>query len=119
MLLSKLDAPEAAPVTAVLASTSAGVSATAVGASFTFNVKLCVAFEPTPLAAPIVSAKVPPVVAAAVPPSAPVPAVKVMPDGNAPVSESVGVGVPVAVTESEHGVPTKQVKLLPLVIVGG
>ena len=43
---------------------------------------------------------------------------KVTPEGNAPDSDSVGVGVPVAVTLNVPPVPTVKVVLLALVMTG-
>ena len=60
----------------------------------------------------------PPVPAAGVPLSTPVAAVKVIPEGNAPDSDSVGVGVPVAVTLNVPATPTVKVVLEALVMEG-
>ena len=87
------------------------------GAWFTVSVKLCVAFGVTPLAAVIVIGYVPPIPAAGVPLRMP-PALRVMPEGNAPVSLNVGAGNPVATTVNEPALPTVKVVLLPLVIAG-
>ena len=81
---------------------------------FTVSVKLCVASVPAPLCAVNVIEKVPPTVG--VPASMPVAAVKVTPEGNAPDSDSVGVGEPVAVTVNDPAVPTVNVVLFALVI---
>jgi hypothetical protein len=54
-----------------------------------------------------------------VPLSAPVAAVNVTPFGKVPVSDSVGIGVPLAVTENEPLTPTVNVVLAALVNVGG
>ncbi len=43
---------------------------------------------------------------------------KVTPLGRAPVLDSVGVGVPLAVTVEDPGEPTVKVALFPLVNVG-
>jgi hypothetical protein len=51
--------------------------------------------------------------------STPVLAVNVTALGNGPLSLSVGVGNPVAVTVNVPAVPTTNVTLLPLVIAGG
>ena len=85
------------------------------GAWPTVNVKLCVAFEPTPLLAVMVMGKLPVVVA--VPLSAPA-ELKVTPLGNEPVSVNVGAGYPVAVTVNEPAVLTVKVVLEALVIAG-
>jgi len=64
---------------------------------------------------------VPPVPAAGVPLSVPVPfplSPKVTPLGNEPVSVREGVGVPVVVTENVPAVPTVNVVLLELVMTG-
>ena len=63
----------------------------------TVRVKLCIAALPTPLLAVKVIGYVPPVPAAGVRLSTPVAGVNVTPLGNAPLSLSVGVGIPVAV----------------------
>ena len=55
---------------------------------------------------------------AGVPLSTWVPALKVTPLGNAPDSLNVGAGMPVVVTVNEPGIPTPNVVLLALVIVG-
>ena len=52
------------------------------------------------------------------PASAPVPAVKVTPIGNVPVTERVGAGVPVAVTVKVLADKTLNVVALALVICG-
>jgi len=54
-----------------------------------------------------------------VPLSAPVAALKLTPAGSAPVSLSVGEGVPVAVTVNEPKAPTVNVALFALVMAGG
>src|SRR5262245_7613982 len=71
------------------------------GAWFTFSVKACVVFGSTPFDAVKVSAYEPPVPAAGGPLKVPVPlplSVKVTPAGSDPLTVSVGVGAPVAVT---------------------
>ena len=83
----------------------------------TVRVKLCVALGDTPLAAAMVIGYEPPVPAAGVPLRTP-PALKVTPDGKAPVSLKVGAGKPVAVTLNDPAVPTVNVMLFPLVIAG-
>jgi hypothetical protein len=60
---------------------------------------------------------VPPIPAAGVPLSTPA-ELNVTPLGNAPVSVKVGTGGPVAVTVNEPAVPTLNVVLFALVIVG-
>src|SRR5207245_3753352 len=77
-----------------------------------------VALLPTPLAAVNVMGYVPPVPAAGVPLSTPVVALNVTPLGKVPVSLKVGVGKPVAVTVKLPAVPTVNVVLLALVMVG-
>jgi hypothetical protein len=57
------------------------------------------------------------VFAAAVPERTP-PIERVTPEGNDPVSEKVGEGVPVAVTVKDPDVPTVKVVLFALVIAG-
>ena len=87
----------------------------------TANVKLCVALGETPLLAVIVSEYVPPVPTAGVPPSVAVPFplfVKVTPLGRAPDSLSDGVGDPVVVTVKLPAVPTANVVLFALVMLG-
>jgi hypothetical protein len=59
---------------------------------------------------------VPPVPAAGVPARIPVAGVNVTPVGSAPVSLSVGVGIPVAVTVNVPAVPAVNIVLLALVI---
>jgi len=59
---------------------------------------------------------IPPVLAAAIPLRVPVAAVNVTPVGSEPVSLSVGVGLPVAVTVNVPAVPTVKVALFVLVI---
>ena len=88
------------------------------GAWFTVSVKLCVAAVPTPFCAVNVMGYVPPVPAAGVPLSTLVAAVNVTPEGNAPDSDSVGVGDPVAVTLNVPAVPTVKVVLFALVMAG-
>ena len=60
----------------------------------------------------------PAVPAAGVPASTPVAAVKLTPEGNAPDSDSVGAGRPVAVTVKEPREPRTKVALLALVMAG-
>ena len=60
----------------------------------------------------------PAVPAAGVPLNTLVAALKVTPLGSAPVSLSVGAGVPVAVTVNVPAVPTMNVALAALVMVG-
>jgi hypothetical protein len=90
-----------------------------IGASFTVSVKLCGALLPTLLVAVNMIEYVLPVPAAGVPLSTPVVVLNVTPVGNAPVSLNVGAGNPVAVTVKVPAVPTVNVVLLPLVMVGG
>ena len=87
----------------------------AVAAALTVNVKLCVAFVPTPFDAVKVIGYVPAVPLAGVPLNTPVEAVNVTPEGSVPDSESVGAGYPVAVTANEPAVPTVNVVLAALV----
>jgi hypothetical protein len=92
-----------------------------VGAWSTVNVKACEAGVPTPLLAVNVKEYVPPVPAAGVPLSAPVPfplSAKVTPLGSVPVSVSAGVGDPVVVTVNVAAAPIANVVLLALVITG-
>jgi hypothetical protein len=91
------------------------------GAWFTVSVNAWVAGEPTPLLAVIVNGYVPAVPEAAVPLNVAVPfplLTNVTPVGRAPASVREGVGVPVAVTVKLLAVPTVNVVLLALVIVG-
>ena len=91
------------------------------GAWSTVRVKDCVAFGLTPLSAVIVIGYVPPVPAAGVPASEAVPfplSVKVTPEGNGPLSESPGVGLPVVVTWKLPPLPVVNVVLGPEVMVG-
>ena len=53
--------------------------------------------------------------AAAVPLSTPVPALNVMPDGNVPVSDNVGLGKPLAVTVKDSETPMEKVAAFALV----
>ncbi len=80
----------------------------------TFRVKLCVASALTPLCAVIVIGKAP--LAVGVPLRAPVAVLNKTPDGNAPVSASVGTGYPVAVILNNSNIPKLNVELLALVI---
>ena len=61
----------------------------------------------------------PAVPAAGVPASTPVAAVKLTPDGNAPDSDSVGAGKPVAVTVKEPREPRTKVVVFALVMAAG
>ena len=89
------------------------------GAWSTVRVKVWVALGVTPLAAVKVRGYVPPVPAAGVPLSTPVAALNVTPLGNVPLSLSVGVGAPVAVTVKVlPAVPAVKVALLALVMAG-
>ena len=86
------------------------------GASFTVNVKLCVAAEPTPLLALIVTVYAAPVPTAGVPESRPA-LLRVTPVGSEPeLTLNVDAGVPVAVKLNVPGVPTTKVVALPEVI---
>jgi hypothetical protein len=89
------------------------------GACATVSVKLWVALGRTPFCAVIVIGYVPPVLAPGVPARIPVAAVKVTPAGRVPVTLKVGAGVPVAVTVKVPAVPTVNVVVPALVIVGG
>jgi hypothetical protein len=85
-------------------------------------VKLWLAGVPTPLLAVKVREYVPPFPEAGVPLSVAVPfpfSLNFIPLGSVPVSVSVGVGVPVVVTVKLPAVPTVNVVLFALVIVGG
>ena len=92
------------------------------GAPFTVSVKVWTAGAPTPLLAVNVSAYVPPVPAAAVPPSVPVPSplsTHVIPAGRAaPPRVIVGTGNPVVVTANVPGAPMGNVVAAALVIAG-
>lgn len=79
--------------------------------------KLWVASAPAPLCAVNVIGNDPP--ALGVPLSNPVAALNVTPVGKAPLSLSVGVGKPVAVTVNEPPVSTRNMALFALVIAGG
>lgn len=87
------------------------------GAWSTSSVKFCVAFVPTPFDAVIVIEYEPPVPAAGVPLSRPV-ELKLTPLGSVLVVLKVGAGVPVAVTWKLPAVPTVNVVVFALVIVG-
>jgi len=89
------------------------------GAWSTVSVKLCTAFGTAPFAAVIMMGYVPPVPAAGVPLSRPLVELRVTPVGSGPVSLNVGAGKPVAVTLNDPAVPTVNVVLFALVIVGG
>jgi len=84
--------------------------------ALTFNVKLCTAFDPTPLLAVKLMLYVPPVPVAGVPLNTPVATLKVTPLGKVPDSLRLGAGKPVAVTVNEPAAPTVKVALLALVI---
>ena len=89
------------------------------GADFTVRVNDCVAFVPTPLAAVMVNGNDP--VAVGVPASVAVPfplSTKDTPAGKEPVSDSVGVGGPAAVTVKVPAEPAVKEALFPLVITG-
>jgi len=88
------------------------------GAWFTVSVKACVAFGATPFAAVKVMGYVPPVFAAGVPLSTPVETLNVTPLGSVPLSLRVGAGKPEAVTVNVPAVPTVNVVLAALVMVG-
>jgi hypothetical protein len=93
----------------------------AVWAVFTVRVKPWLAGVPTPLLAVMVREYVPPLPAAGVPLNVAVPFplfTNVTPLGSVPVSVSVGAGDPVVVTVKLPAVPTVNVVLLALVIVG-
>jgi hypothetical protein len=93
----------------------------AVCAIFTVKVKVWLAGVPMPLLAVKVTGYVPEVPGAGVPLSVAVPfalATNVTPLGRVPVSVRVGVGVPVAITVKVPFVPTENVVLLALVMVG-
>ena len=82
----------------------------------TVSIKLCVAFDPTPLLAVMVTGNEP-----EAPVGVPlrIPALlSVTPLGKAPVSEKVADGDPLAVTVNEPGEPTVKVVLLALVMLG-
>jgi len=85
------------------------------------SVKFCVALVPTPLLAVMVIIYMPPVPAAGVPESVPVPlplSTNVTPEGSEPVLLRLGLGLPVVVTVRPPAVPVVKVALPPLVIVG-
>ena len=87
---------------------------------FTVRAKDCWAL-PAVLVAIRVMLYKPPVLAAGVPESVPVPSpllCKITGDGRAPDSLIVALGEPVVVTVNEPGVPTWKVVLAPLVNVG-
>ena len=77
--------------------------------SFTVSVKFYVAADPIPFAAPNVTECAPPLPAAGVPSTVPVPFptfIKPSPPGSAPVSEVVAGGAPVVVTPKLPATPT-------------
>ena len=83
--------------------------------------KLWLAAVPTPLLAVNVRGYVPPVPDAGVPLSVPVPlplSLNVTPLGSVPASLSDGVGAPVVVTVNVPAVPTVNVVLFALVMLG-
>ncbi len=88
-----------------------------VAGRITVSTKFCIASVPTPLDAVNVKLNVPPAVG--VPVRTPVPALNVTPVGSAPLSDSAGVGEPVAVTVNVPVAPTTNVVLLALVIAAG
>jgi uncharacterized membrane protein len=87
------------------------------GAWSIVNVKLWVAFAPTPLLAVMAMGYEPPVFAAAVPPSTPA-GERVTPAGSAPLSLNVGAGNPDPVTVNEPGMATVKVVAAALVTAG-
>src|SRR5437762_935141 len=92
-----------------------------VGASATVSVKLCVAFAPTPFAAPTDNVYTPPLPAAGVPDRVAVPSPllwNVTPAGGVTGSERVGAGNPVVVTVKVPADPTVKVAAPPLVMAG-
>ena len=94
------------------------VIAGACAAAFTVSVNVCVALLPTPLLAVNVILNGLPVVDVGVPLNTPVAALNVTPLGSAPVSASVGVGAPLAVTVNVPAAPTAKVVLFALVNAG-
>lgn len=80
----------------------------------TITVKLCVAFDPTPLLAVNVIEYAPAVPAAGVPVRIPVVALNVTPEGREPDSVVVGAGDPVVVTLKSPEELTTNVALLAL-----
>ena len=110
--------PAAPTINVVLA---ALVIAGADCAVFTVRVKPWLADVPTPLLAVMVREYVPPLPDAGVPLSIAVPfplSTNVTPLGSAPVSVRVGVGDPVVVTVKLPAVPTVNVVVLALVMLG-
>jgi len=89
-----------------------------VGASLTVRTKLWFALGLTPFVAVKVKSYVPPAPAKGVPLKTPVDELNEMPFGNVPVSASVGAGDPFAVTIKYEFIPTVNVALSALVIVG-
>ena len=87
------------------------------GAWSMVNVKVCLAFEPTPLLAVMVMLYVPPVLAAGVPLSLPA-EVKVTPAGSVPVSLKVAARMASDVTVKEPAAPTVKVVLAAVRMVG-
>ena len=83
------------------------------------SVKLCEASAPTPLCAVKVMGYEPTLPVAGVPLSIPVAALKEIPEGRLPDSDTIGTGNPVAVTANEPALPTAKVVLLTLVINAG
>ena len=82
------------------------------------SVKLWTAFVPTPLLAVKVMWYLAAVPAAGVPLKTFVKALNETPEGSAPASLIVGVGIPVAVTVNDPATFTVNVVLLALVIAG-
>ena len=87
----------------------------------TLSVKVCVALLPTPLSAVKFSVYVPSSLTPGLPLSTPVAASNVTPTGSTSftLSESVGVGGPMAVTLNVSKVPALKVVLVALVKAGG
>jgi hypothetical protein len=82
------------------------------GAWSTVRVKDWVAFGLTPLLALMVKGYVPPVAGVPARVAVPLPwSTKVTPDGNAPISESDGLGNPVLVTVNDPALPSLKVVL--------
>jgi hypothetical protein len=86
------------------------------GAEFTVSVKLWLAFGTTPFCAVIVIGYVP--LAVGIPQRIPVAALNVTPLGNVPLSLNAGAGAPIAATVNVPAVPSVNVALFALVIVG-
>jgi hypothetical protein len=116
--LVMLKVSEVTPFRGILAAPNALLM---IGGLATVRVKICVASDPTPLCAVIVSTSTSSVPDKEVPASVAVPfplSIKVIPAGNIPVSLNDGAGNPIVVTVKVPATPTSNVVLFALVMDG-